>query len=247
MAYLVDNPPRQRQFKERGTTPSGVIVVHTAESAPDWVDADTGAENVARFIQGRTDYGSYHVLCDSDSRIVLVPYHMQAYGDGTGSNPHAFHVSAATQAAKWKQAPEEWRRDTVINMAMACAHYAKWLEREHRIKVPAKRIDKPDSDRRKPGFISHGERDPGRRTDPGAAFPWKLFLDTFEQAMDPRIDVAPVPTPPGNLWDDLFREARKTRRAMPDDAKQRREDLTEIMKIAAPWSINHRPNEKGKK
>ena len=46
-AYLITHPPRVRQFSERGTTPSGVVVVHTAESTPDWVGPDAGAENVA--------------------------------------------------------------------------------------------------------------------------------------------------------------------------------------------------------
>lgn len=244
-AYLVDNPPRQRQFKERGTDPSGVVVVHTAESAPDWVGPDTGAENVAKFIQGRSDYGSYHTLVDSDSRINLVPYHMQAYGDGTGSNPHAFHVSAATQAAKWGQASKEWREDTVKNMALASAHYAKWLKREHGVEIPAKRISKAESDARKPGFLGHGERDPGRRSDPGKDFPWKLFLDTYADAMKPDKEDEPgTQRKPGNMWDDLFRQARKVRKAMPDDAKARRDDLSKIMEYAGRWSVNHKPEDK---
>lgn len=177
--YLITNPPRIRQFRERGTTPSGVIVVHTAESTPDWVGHDTGAEAVARFIQQRTTYGSYHDLADSDSIVNLVPYSHQAYGDGTGSNPHAYHVSAATQAAKWDQAPADWRKATAVNMAKAAARYARWLKTEHGITVPARRITRAQSDNRVPGFISHGERDPGRRSDPGPRFPWRLFLATY--------------------------------------------------------------------
>jgi hypothetical protein len=180
-AYLITNPPRVRQFRDRGTTPSGVIVVHTAESTPDWVGPDAGAENVARFIADRSDYGSYHDLCDSDSIVNLVPYDMQAYGDGTGSNPHAYHVSAATQAAKWNQTSKEWRDGTVRNMARAAARYARWLEAEHGIKIPASRITRAGSEKRIPGFISHGERDPGRRSDPGADFPWQQFLTYYAE------------------------------------------------------------------
>ena len=33
------------------------------------------------------------------------------------------------------------------------------------------------------GFISHGERDPGRRSDPGAGFPWDEFLERFAEKM----------------------------------------------------------------
>ena len=188
--YLVDHPPNLRQFKDRGTKPSGVYVVHTAENTPDWVDHDTGAEGVARFIQSRDTYGSYHDICDSDSIVPLVPPWMQAYGDGTGSNPHAMHVSGATQAAKWGQAPADWRRETVKNMAAAAARKARWLKNEHGVIVPARRITKAQSDDRVPGFISHGERDPGRRSDPGAGFPWELFLEEFKDLMNPE---APTP------------------------------------------------------
>lgn len=204
--YLVEHPPVQTQFRERGTTPSGVIVVHTAESTPDWVDADTGAEGVARFIQGRSDFGSYHALCDSDSIVPLVPPWMQAYGDGTGSNPHAFHISAATQAAKWAAAPADWRRETVLNMAAAAARYARWIKREHGTTVPARRIDRPASEVRQPGFISHAERDPSRRSDPGAGFPWELFLQGFSDALNPE-----PPTP--NITAALQADSLEDRRA----------------------------------
>lgn len=183
-AYLVENDPRIRQFRERGTDPSGVVVVHTAESYPDEVGPDDGAENVARFIRDRTTYGSYHDLADSDSIVLLVPYWMQAYGDGTGSNPHAYHVSAATQAHRWPTLPREWTEATVRNMARAAARYARWIKREHGVEIPARRITREESDRRVPGFLSHAERDPARRSDPGAGFPWDLFLETYENEME---------------------------------------------------------------
>jgi hypothetical protein len=195
-AYLIEHPPAQRQFRERGRKPTGLIVIHTAESIPDWVDADAGAEGVARFIQGRSDFGSYHLLVDSDSIILLVPLDLQAYGDGTGSNPFAVHVSAATQADKWPKAPEEWRRETVKNMAEAAARAARWLDLEHNVTVPMRRVTKAQSDQGQAGFISHAERDPARRSDPGKDFPWDLFLREFGAAMSPA-----VPTP--NITDAL--------------------------------------------
>lgn len=206
-AYLIEHPPAVRQFRERGTTPSGVIVVHTSEGTPDWVGPDGGAEALARFIETRTTYGSYHFGVDSDSIVDLVPLHLQAYGDGTGSNPHAVHVSAATQAAKWAAASEEWRRETVRNMAEAAARAARWVKKEHGITVPARRITKAQSDRREPGFISHGDRDPERRTDPGKGYPWEHFLADFAEAMDPR-----VPTP--NITDALNLQGEERRAAL---------------------------------
>lgn len=187
-AYLDEHPPRVRQFRDRGTTASGVIVIHTAESAPDTTGMDLGAEGVARFIQQRTTYGSYHWLADSDTLINVVRMDQQAYGDGTGSNPHAIHISAATQAARWPTLPEAWVEATVVNMARAAARADAYVHSLHGVHIPARRITRAESDRRVEGFISHGERDPGRRTDPGPAFPWKLFLDSYEELVfgDPK-------------------------------------------------------------
>lgn len=183
-AYLIANPPRIRQFRRpRRAKPSGVIVIHTAESFPDEVGPDTGAESVARFIRDRTNYGSYHDLCDSDTIVNLVPYDAEAYHDATGSNPHSLSVSAATQAAKWDQLDDDWVRATVVNMARAAARQAAWLHAEHGIVVPAKTRTRTETEQRMPGFISHAKRDPARRTDPGPSFPWSLFLSTYAALM----------------------------------------------------------------
>jgi hypothetical protein len=182
--YLIDNPPATRQYRSpRRATPSGVVVVHTAESFPDERPPDTGAENVAAFIARRTNAGSYHDLVDSDSIIQLVRYSDEAFGDATGSNPHAYHVSAATQAAKWSQLGDTWVDATVRNMAAAAARYARWLFAQRGVLIPARQITRDDSERRIPGFISHAKRDPDRRTDPGATFPWGDFLTDYAAIM----------------------------------------------------------------
>lgn len=191
MAYLDDHPPRVRQFRDRGTKPSGVIVVHTAESVMDTVDADTGAESVASFIANRTDYGSYHSLVDSNSRVRLVRFDQQAYGDGTGSNSHAIHISFACRTTDWDRMSSE-RREAFINRgAWAAVEAARWLKKNHGIVVPPRRISRAQSDDRVPGFISHAERDPERRSDPGANFPWEMFINKFQQ----RTQEADMPTP----------------------------------------------------
>lgn len=217
--YLQDNPPRQRQFRQpRREKPSGVIVVHTAESAPDTTGPDTGAENVASFIRNRSDYGSYHDLCDSDSIVRLVPYDAEAYGDGTGSNPHAYHVSAATQAHRWTSMPKEWREATAKNMGIAAARYAKWLKATRGIDIPVRRISRAQSEARVPGFISHGERDPGRRSDPGADFPWTIFLTAYALEMMP-----PKPKPTrGEAVDSALLALRKAKGAGGRGKKIRR-------------------------
>jgi hypothetical protein len=183
--YLVDNPPVIRQFRSpRRAAPSGVIVVHTAEAFADESPPDRGAENVAAFIQRRTNYGSYHDLADSDSIIQLVRYSDEAFHDATGSNPHSYGVSAACQAAKWSSYSQAWRNATVTNMARAAVRYANWLKARSGIVIPARRITRAESEDRKPGFISHALRDPTRRTDPGASFPWTFFLSQYSQLLN---------------------------------------------------------------
>jgi hypothetical protein len=226
-AYLITNPPRIRQFRRpRRAKPSGVVVVHTAENTPDRLGLDEGAEAVARFIRNRTTFGSYHDLVDSDSIINLVPYDAEAYHDGTGSNPHSYGVSAATTAASWDRAPDEWRADTVRNMATAAARYARWVRSAHGVDIPPRRITRAQSERRVPGFLGHGERDPGRRSDPGSTFPWELFLRLYRAEL-----VGKGSTP---LWDDIAGAAKSiTSRA---GANQRQRDAAAILAIARKHS-----------
>lgn len=228
-AYLIANPPRQTQFRRpRRARPSGVVVVHTAESAPDTAGADGGAEAVARFIAGRTDYGSYHDLADSDTIVNLVPYDAEAYHDGTGSNPHSYGVSAATQAHRWPTLPRTWRRATVRNMAKAAARYALWLEAEHGTVIPARRITREQSEARVAGFLGHGERDPGRRSDPGADFPWSTFLADYARFR------APKGTP---RWDRLYVAADRLVEATAPGVP--RKAARQVRRIAARHSVKH--------
>lgn len=195
MAYLLEHPPARSQFRRvRREEPSGVVVIHTAENTPDVVATDGGAEAVARFIRTRQDPGSYQVIADSDSRLQLVPWDMEAYQDGTGSNPHAVGLSVATRADWWPWAPQAWRDGAIEQLAQAAAEYARWLHARRGIVIPPRRITRAESERRIPGFISHGERDPGRRTDPGAHFPWDRFLHRYAQLT---ADLhGPAPQPP---------------------------------------------------
>lgn len=181
--YLEDHPPKVRQFrKPRRSQPSGLIVMHTAESILDTVGPDTGAGGVARFIASRADYGSYHFIVDSDSIVPLVPLDAEAYGDGTGSNPFAIHVSFACHAVDWPRMTAEKQAAFLANGAKAAALAAQWVQDVHGIEVPPARVSRAESERREPGFISHGERDPGRRSDPGVDFPWAQFMRAFVDA-----------------------------------------------------------------
>lgn len=185
MAWLDSHPPRTQQFRcPRRQRPSGIIGVHTAESFPDETGPDTGAEGVANFIRTRSNYGSYHLLSDSDSIIQLIRFECVAYHIATyGFNEHTIGISAATQAAKWNSLGDEWVRKTVRNMALSAARAAKWLKREYNITVPARRLTLAQARRGGKGFLAHGDADPDRRTDPGSTFPWGQFLNDYAAFM----------------------------------------------------------------
>lgn len=178
--YLEDNPPVRSQFrKPRRDALSGVIVVHTAENAPDYVAFDGGAEAVARFIQGRSDPGSYHDLVDSDSAVGLVDYDAEAFHDGTGTNPHSLGLSVATRADVWPLAPQGWREGAVEQAAQRAARMARHVKARTGIVVPPRRITAVQARTKVPGFTSHAELDPTRRSDPGDGFPWSIFLARY--------------------------------------------------------------------
>lgn len=191
-AYLIDHPPAISQYGKRSSwtpgRPTGLTVVHTAESMLDLIGADTGAEGVAEFIRTRNTYGSYHDLVDSDTALQLVPYEFGAYQDGTGSNGMALSISFALRADDWPGLTPERRRAFLVNGARAFARQQAWLAANDYPRTPARRITRPQSDAGLPGFISHAERDPARRTDPGAQFPWVEFLGYCAAAVAGQLD-----------------------------------------------------------
>ncbi len=191
--YLLDNPPARSQWKARTRKPTGLIVVHTAENVTDKIGPDTGAEAVAAFIRKRTTPGCYHDLADSDSRIQLAPYEMGCYHDGTGSNPFSLSISFALAAADWMKLTHEQREGFLRNGAHAFANQQAWLRSKGYPTTPVRRVNKVDSTNGAAGLISHGERDPARRSDPGKDFPWDRFMQLCREATG---GPAPVPPPP---------------------------------------------------
>lgn len=190
--YLEDNPPTRAQFRtERNASPTGAIAVHTTESITDTTGQDSGAEAVANFIRTRTTPGSYHTLTDADSIVRLGRYIWQMYGEGTGGNRWALHLSIATQASKWRALPDDWIEAAITNTAIAAAHMGKWMHDNYRIVVPAQRITADDYRLGRPGFIAHGTIDPGRRSDPGEHFPWETFLTTYRNLYMAIVNIDP--------------------------------------------------------
>lgn len=184
MVYLRQHKPARSQFRSpRRSRPTGLTVVHTAESALDAIGADTGAEAVASFIAGRSTPGSYHDIVDTDSVVQLVEYSDEAYQDGTGSNPYALSISFACRAADWPRMSPARRAAFLEQGARAFARQQAWLSAKGYPLTPLRRISRAASAGGAPGFIPHADRDPKRRTDPGAAFPWADWFQACAAAV----------------------------------------------------------------
>lgn len=191
MTYLVLHPPARTQYRyPRRATVTGAICLHDAENVTDLDGPDSGAEAVARFIQHRTDPGSYHSIVDSDSIVRLVPYDAEAYGEGTGGNPHALHLALA-YGSRWTPTPEWWAK-AITNAATAARDMADWVHATTGVAVPARRITADQYRAGAPGFIPHADLDPKRRSDP-VGFPWDPFLALYANT------TAKPPTPKETL------------------------------------------------
>ena len=181
--YLESNRPRIDQFRVGRREPvRSVIVVHTAESGTDRFGSDPRAENVARFIRDRRDPGSYHLIGDADSIVQLVRFENEAFQDGTGSNPWAIGISLAMNAADWGRLTTSRRTQFTDTAAQMAAIAAQWLADRGLQPPEARQLTKTQSERSNAsGFISHARRDPNRRFDPGAGFPWSEFFRRYQQ------------------------------------------------------------------
>lgn len=210
--YLLDNPPARSQFRRhRRAKVSGVIVVHTAESVTDLVLPDSGAESVASFIRGRSQPGSYHSLVDTDSTVPLIPPWMEAFQDRTGSNSHAISISFACRADQWATLPDSWVAGAMEQAGAEVALLRAWVQTQFGFTVPLRRITRQQSGDRTPGFISHAERDPGRRSDPGSGFPWSRFF----AAVDRHNDEDEMTPEQEKKLDEALRAINEIRATMP--------------------------------
>ncbi len=202
--YLQDNPnPNTGQFGWPRKKVSGVIGVHTTESGVDFDGDDWGAENTARFIGNRSDYGSYHAMGDADSRIKLVHPSFAAWADTT-NNAHAMSVSGAMNAARWRDLTQERAAAIVRNMGIAAAELVQDAIAAGLLSTPtpARRITPAEAvSGSRAGFYGHGETNPGTRYDPGQNFDWDLFLTTYAAAIGGGIKPQGTNTP--KEWDEM--------------------------------------------
>lgn len=203
--HMQDHPnPNKDQYRSnRRELATGAIVIHTAESTPDLVLPDMGAEGVANWISRRDTYGSYHDIVDSDSVVKLGPYDWETFHVGvsrtvagvkTRANSISLGLSFACRAHQWPnliweggkvvgyqggQLTDEWVDGALINGAYSAADMSNYIRDTRGYGIPPNRISVEQFWAGEPGFITHAELDPGRRTDPGDQFPWFVFLSIF--------------------------------------------------------------------
>lgn len=198
MAYLEDRPTTIKQYRApRRERPVGIIGVHTAENVMDSIGPDTGAENVAAFIAKRADPGSYHDLADADSIVSLVSHANEAFHIATHRlNRRTTGLSFACRTVDWARMSPERRRAFIRNGATAAVRQALYHRQASGIVVPPRQITLAQALNGDPGFLAHASADPGRRSDPGADFPWGEFLAEFSRQWNAATGVVIVPPTP---------------------------------------------------
>ena len=184
--YLLDNPPARSQGRTPRRAPvRPVAVLHTTESGTHILERpDPKAENVAAYIRRRATPGNYHIIGDSDSIIPMLPFDWETWGDGTGSNRWAIHLALAMNAADWPTINRTRGSALLDSMVQMAVMASRWLTTTGLEPIGPRRLTKAQSDQPSAsGFIAHGDRDPGRRFDPGASFPWDTFLDRYQTVL----------------------------------------------------------------
>lgn len=206
--FGIDHPNRRSPQignpRRGGTSPSGTIVIHTAECAADLVGPDTSAEGVANYLTNRTTPGSYHRIVDSDSTVKYAPLGYETW-HCRFTNRWSIGISFAVQAHMWDKYPPSFVTEILRQGARTTADAIRDLKTYWGVDVPLARITREQALARRPGFIGHGETDPSRRSDPGPGFPWARFLDMVraELAGVPTAPAAP-PLPPPDDMEDLM-------------------------------------------
>lgn len=183
--YLLDYNPGTPQYgfpRRGGYKPSGTVIMHTAECIADNIGEDLAAEGCAGMIARRADWGSYHCLCDSDSRINMAPWEYEVWGD-TETNNWAVHISAALRTTDWLTMPAD-RADRVYwNLASCAADFVVYMRDTYGVKVPLVRINGAQARAGVPGFCAHGDSGISR-SDPGKDFDWARFFNYTQQLLD---------------------------------------------------------------
>jgi N-acetyl-anhydromuramyl-L-alanine amidase AmpD len=178
--------------------PPRFIVIHTTEGSSHSQSAEDGAAYDAR----RTDGTSTHYFVDDTSVVQCVRTSDRAHTAGYSGNMHGIQYELCARASYGRAWWLGGYGTALLKRAAAqCARDAK------RYNIPVKRITPADLTRGYRGFVGHVDVTNAwhevDHTDPGASFPWDVFLNMVNQAMNP----APAPTPTPVQEDDMAEQS----------------------------------------
>lgn len=147
------------------------VCVHTTENV-----AGTPCENVARY-QLNSQTGSYHVLVDTAGRRLRENSDdWITWSTGNKGNNVLLHVSFVAQA-RWSRA--EWlAQDRMLDAGASVV--AHWCSRYN---IPVRKVSAAGL----PGLVGHADTrvwGGTDHTDPGAGFPWDVFISKVNRHLN---------------------------------------------------------------
>lgn len=169
MTGYLENNGCSKQYgrnRRRGNKFVGLFVLHSAENDTDLTGVDSGAENVASFICGRGDYGSYHDLVDRDSSVFMAPVKYETW-HCVHTNPWSAGISVAWRKADLSSMSRSQRNSYYLPFARKVLQRREEFMNRTGKNVPIKRWrTRGEALAKKPGITTHSRTDPGRRSDP---------------------------------------------------------------------------------
>lgn len=184
--YLFDHPPASPQYRSpRREAVSGLVVVHNSGGPR------TAALNLARFIEGRSDPGSYHELGNhTDDWVVMLPDDVEAFGAATGDNRWGWHVCLTGNDGSFSPGDQATLRG-IAQVATRAAAF--WRRQSITPRLDRTLTYAEAHDQRQPGLVHHGTLQPADRSDAWARSPHRGALDDLLLAA---CRAAFDPTPP---------------------------------------------------
>lgn len=177
-----------------------LIVLHTPQTA----ETSSAAEGVARYFATGGTYnngwrrtadgiviGSTHLVSDNDSAIRCVHDHETAFG-AAGANHDGLHHEIA---GRTPQTPAEWADPYSTDaLHLAAPLDAEWCELHE---IPPFRLNDSQLLAGQSGFVGHDQVSrvyhKSTHTDPGADFPWGRYMQLVRRALEPGLNVPPLP------------------------------------------------------
>lgn len=178
--------------RRKQSRPKQVVVIHTNEGP----ETATGAESLAQWLASKS-FG-YHETVDSNS-YVRTAWDDETTNGARGGNEFSYHICgigyAAQTTAQWNDAYSSAELD-ILDDRTAAACQRLGIE-PRRISVP-ELMEVMKGGRGPTGICGHGDitlaakalgDSKATHTDPGAGFPWTVFIATVEAVLDPENDM----------------------------------------------------------